>query len=102
MVAMVDIMQAGQLARRIRVKGRVQGVGYRFWVEHEAAARGLDGWVRNRLDGSVEILVVGAATQVEDFIASCHNGPARALVEHVDVEETPGIVAAGFSRKPTV
>ncbi len=90
------------IARRIRVFGRVQGVCYRDWTVARATALGLDGWVRNRLDGTVEILAKGEAAQVESLVTACHDGPAAAQIERVEVEETPGIVAAGFGRKPTV
>ena len=90
------------VARRIRVHGVVQGVWFRDWVIGQASALGLDGWVRNRLDGTVELLARGTPDAVETLIAACHQGPPSAEVALVEVEETPGLVAAGFSRKPTV
>lgn len=65
-------------------------------------ALGLDGWVRNRLDGSVELIARGEAVAVEAMITACHQGPPAAQVERVAVEDTPGIATAGFVRKPTV
>jgi acylphosphatase len=91
-----------RVARRLRIHGRVQGVWYRGWTVEQARALGLDGWVRNREDGSVEAVAAGPAAQVEDLIARCHQGPAAARVDRVEVEETPGIVAEGFNQKPTV
>lgn len=91
-----------RVARRIRVHGKVQGVFYRGWAVEQARALALDGWVRNRLDGTVEIVAAGPAEAVEALIAGCRNGPPAARVERVDVEETPGIVAQGFTQKPTV
>jgi acylphosphatase len=67
----------------VTISGRVQGVGYRAWVEHEARARGLDGWVRNRRDGSVEALFAGSADVVADMVASCRRGPISARVNAV-------------------
>lgn len=90
------------VAKRIRVHGRVQGVWFRDWTIGQAQALGLDGWVRNRIDGTVEVLAKGPADTVEALIAACHDGPPRAEVERVEIEDTPGIVAAGFVRKPTV
>ena len=58
------------------VRGRVQGVGYRAWVEDEATARHLEGWVRNRRDGSVEALFTGPANIVSDMVALCRRGPS--------------------------
>ena len=74
--------------RQVVIRGRVQGVGYRAWVEHEATARNLEGWVRNRRDHSVEALFAGPADAVADMIAHCRRGPSLARVEAV--EETPG------------
>jgi acylphosphatase len=70
---------------RVIVFGRVQGVGYRAWVEREAEARCLSGWVRNRRDGSVEALLSGEATVVEAMIEACRSGPRMAMVENVTV-----------------
>jgi acylphosphatase len=71
--------------RRLVIHGRVQGVGYRAFVEEEAAALGLDGWVRNRPDGTVEAVVAGPTDAVEALIAACRKGPFSARVDKVDV-----------------
>ena len=72
--------------RHVTVRGRVQGVGYRAFVDHEARARGLEGWVRNRRDGSVEALFAGAEDVVSAMIAACRRGPSPARVEAVTEE----------------
>jgi acylphosphatase len=72
--------------RQVRISGRVQGVGYRAWVEHRARSHGLEGWVRNRHDGSVEALFSGPADAVADMIARCRRGPSSARVEAVQEE----------------
>lgn len=95
-------MSEDRIARRIHVKGLVQGVWFRAWTVEQATELGLDGWVRNRRDGSVEAVVVGPAAKVEEMIARCHRGSPASRVDKVIVEETPGIVAAGFTQKPTV
>jgi acylphosphatase len=77
----------GDVVRRVTVQGVVQGVGYRVWVERKAIARGLEGWVRNRRDGSVEAVFAGTAQAVADMIASCRKGPPMAEVDKVD--DTP-------------
>jgi len=69
--------------RHATIRGRVQGVGYRAWVEHQANARDLEGWVRNRKDGSVEALFAGPEEIVSDMIASCRRGPVSARVDAV-------------------
>src|ERR1700745_4218464 len=72
--------------RQVTIRGRVQGVGYRAWVEYEATRRDLEGWVRNRRDGSVEALFAGPADIVSARIASCRRGPSSARVEAVREE----------------
>jgi acylphosphatase len=73
-----------ETVRRVLIQGVVQGVGYRAFVEREAHARDLEGWVRNRRDGSVEALLVGPAAAVTEMIAACRQGPRMAKVEAVD------------------
>lgn len=90
------------IARRLRIRGRVQGVSYRLWTVQTARGLGLDGWVRNRLDGSVEALAVGPADTVELLIERCRSGPTAARVDDIEIEEAAGIVPAGFTQKPTV
>jgi acylphosphatase len=65
---------------QVLITGSVQGVGYRGWVEEQAAAAGLEGWVRNRKDGSVEALFAGNAKAVADMVALCRRGPPLARV----------------------
>ena len=83
--------------RRVLIRGRVQGVGYRAWVEHQAGRLGLQGWVRNRRDGSVEALFAGAEEVVTNMAASCRRGPSSARVDDV-VEEAAGADALGLRR----
>jgi acylphosphatase len=92
----------------VSIRGRVQGVGYRAWVEYQAVASGLDGWVRNRRDGSVEAVFAGRPHAVAEMVALCRHGPPGAHVEAVlketaEAEELelrrPG---EGFSLLPTV
>jgi acylphosphatase len=68
------------------VRGRVQGVGYRAFVDHEARGRDLEGWVRNRRDGSVEALFAGPADVVAAMIAACRRGPSPARVDAMQEE----------------
>ncbi len=89
-------------AVRLRITGKVQGVFYRAWAEAQARRRGLHGFVRNRRDGSVEMLLVGPPDKVEEMIAAAHEGPPAAHVESVVVEPAQGIVPARFEIKPTV
>jgi len=94
--------------RHVMVRGRVQGVGYRAWVEHEAMRRGLDGWVRNRRDGSVEAVFSGPEQAVREMLSDCHRGPSVARVDAVQADAgTPDLLklrhsAERFSVLPTV
>jgi len=67
--------------RHISVRGRVQGVGFRAFVEHEALKRHLGGWVRNRRDGTVEALFAGEAAAVAAAVDACRRGPFGARVD---------------------
>jgi acylphosphatase len=69
------------------VRGRVQGVGYRAFVEDEAHGRRLRGWVRNRRDGSVEAVFSGPRDDVETVIEACRRGPYSARVSELDQRE---------------
>ena len=73
--------------RHVVMRGRVQGVGYRAFVEHEAQRLGLEGWVRNRRDGTVEAVLSGADDVIAAMIDACRRGPPAARVEAVDAEE---------------
>ena len=82
-------------AVRLIIEGRVQGVGYRQWTVREASARGLDGWVRNLPDGTVEALLAGPEEAVSTMIDTCRKGPRFAAVtsvrEHAaDAPDEPG------------
>ena len=81
------------VVRRYRVTGRVQGVGYRNFVEHLAGKLHLGGFVRNRRDGSVEVLATGTPEQLQKFRVGLEKGPVMARVEHVS--EEPGVMNSG-------
>jgi acylphosphatase len=90
------------ITRHLIISGRVQGVGYRDWLRTEARARGLSGWVRNRMDGSVEALLAGEAGAVAEMIAACRRGPRLALVDAIAENEAVAPDEPGFHRVPTV
>lgn len=68
---------------RVIIKGRVQGVGFRYWTQDKARDLGLDGWVRNRPDGSVEALFAGPEAAVREMLAACRRGPSFSRVTDV-------------------
>ena len=92
-----------RITRRLRIHGRVQGVWFRESLRQEAARLGIGGWVRNRLDGTVEALVQGDVAAIDTITAWARQGPRDAHVREVEVSEEPGAdVCAGFEKRPTV
>lgn len=83
------------------VNGRVQGVWYRGWMLEQARALELDGWVRNRIDGTVEAIVSGSSQDVATIIEACRNGPRAALVGALEISEDAEIPDAGFRQRKT-
>ena len=82
------------IARRYIVRGRVQGVGFRWFVENEARQLGLAGWVRNNIDGTVEVLAIGTEQQLSALHARLRQGPRASRVDEVrviDAEPVPGL-----------
>ena len=78
----------------VAVRGRVQGVGYRWFVRERARALGLTGWVRNRQDGSVEVLAIGNDSALEQLRTLLRSGPSGARVSDVEEQSTEPTVAA--------
>ena len=77
--------EEARITRHVSIRGRVQGVGFRAFVEHEALKRGIEGWVRNRGDGSVEALFASLEKSVTGIIAACRAGPG-----HIDAIDQRG------------
>jgi acylphosphatase len=96
------MMDENVTSLRLRIEGFVQAVGYRHFAIGEATRLGLDGWVRNRSDGSVEALVSGTTEAVEAFVAACGNGPPGSRVAHIDLEKAEPPAEKGFRRRPSV
>lgn len=94
--------------RHIIVRGKVQGVGYRAWLEGEAVARRLAGWARNRKDGTVEAVLCGSEAGVAALIEKCRRGPGMARVTGIDNEPASRDMlklrasGEGFSVLPTI
>jgi len=91
------------IRQRLRITGKVQGVFYRAWFAEQATALGIEGWVRNRADGSVEAVVQGAPDMVAAIVAKAREGSPAARVADVMVgdEPLPHEVLAGFGKRPT-
>jgi len=89
-----------KVTRHLAISGRVQGVGYRFYMQRKARELGLAGWVRNRHDGSVEAMIQGSADGVEAMTAWARRGPPSAAVTDVQIADGSGDYA-GFEARPT-
>ena len=87
---------------RLKITGRVQGVGYRLWATRMAANLGLRGWVRNRSDGSVEALVTGASRDIATMVEASRKGPIGAHVSEVAAVPDQDDGSDGFVPRSTV
>ncbi|HVU22067.1 MAG TPA: acylphosphatase [Rhizomicrobium sp.] len=94
--------EADTTSLRLRVEGFVQAVGYRNFIIEEATRLGLDGWVRNRSDGTVEIMVSGATKTVEALVAASMRGPAGSTVKNVELHNAEAPAEKGFHRRPSM
>lgn len=92
------------MAKRLMIEGRVQGVGYRASFARQAEALGLDGWVRNCRDGSVEACIHGEVAAMDAIIVWARRGPPSAQVIGVTIEEfsADGLAGSGLRILPTV
>jgi len=93
-------MSKARRTRRLVVRGRVQGVGFRYATVRAAQRFGVTGWVRNRSDGSVEAVVHGTVESVEAIVAWARRGPDAAIVENLEVMEAEGEFST-FETRPT-
>lgn len=90
------------LARHLEIRGQVQGVGYRWSMTQEAQRLGVNGWVRNRADGSVEAVLAGPAPAVEALTLWARRGPPGARVTAVDMQPLPTDTAFdSFEQRPS-
>ena len=89
-------------AQRVFISGKVQGVGFRDWVVRHGKALGLIGWVRNRTDGRVEVLIIGNSDASTALIDKCREGPALARVDHVEAFADTERPPKGFTKRFTV
>jgi len=88
-------------ARLVRISGRVHGVGFRDWMIAEAVRLGVQGWVRNRRDGTVEALVAGEEAAVQALLTACRKGPPLARVDGIAEDFSDPPTEPGFRRLPT-
>lgn len=86
---------------RLNIAGWVQGVGYRAWAARLATELGLRGWVRNRTDGTVEMLITGGNDAIAAMIEAARQGPRAAHVSAIEVTDDEDDGSIGFGARPT-
>ena len=74
------------MKKHIIITGKVQGVGFRYWLYKEAKQRNIDGWVRNKISGEVEALLIGKDEKINNLIKLCKKGPPSAEIIKIDVQ----------------
>ena len=74
------------IKKHIIIKGKVQGVGFRYWLYKEAIQRNIDGWVRNKISGEVEALLIGDDVEIDNLIRLCEKGPPSSKVTKIKVQ----------------
>ena len=75
------------MKKHIVISGRVQGVGFRYWLQSRAVKKNIFGWVKNKITGEVEALIIGHEKGVKDILKLCEQGPPSSRVDHVEINE---------------
>ena len=75
------------MKKHLVISGRVQGIGFRYWLQSIAIEKNIFGWVKNKISGDVEALIVGNEKEIKDLIKLCEKGPLSSRVDHVKVNE---------------
>ena len=75
------------MKKHLVISGNVQGVGFRYWLQSIAIKKNIFGWVKNKISGDVEVLIVGNEKEVNDMIKLCEKGPSLSRVDYVKVNE---------------
>jgi acylphosphatase len=92
----------GRTAVSLRIEGRVQGVGYRWWAGGVARRLGVDGWVRNRREGWVELMAIGDPAVIDQLVQACRQGPSAARVTAVVPTPVGDDGSRGFEERATL
>ena len=75
------------MKKHLVISGRVQGVGFRYWLQRKAEEKNIFGWVKNKIEGDVEALIIGGEKEVNDLIKFCEKGPLSSNVDHIKISE---------------
>ena len=75
------------MKKHLVISGRVQGVGFRHWLQGIANKKNIFGWVKNKIEGDVEALIIGGEKEINDLIKFCEKGPLSSNVDHIKVSK---------------
>lgn len=76
------------MKKHLIISGKVQGVGFRYWLQNYATQKGVFGWVRNLNTGQVEVFLMGGERTISELIEACELGPTNSLVEHIEISDS--------------
>ena len=75
------------MKKHLIISGKVQGVGFRYWMQDLAIKKNISGWVKNKMSGDVEALIVGQEKEIQELIKLCETGPSSAIIDHVQIND---------------
>ena len=75
------------MKKHLIISGKVQGVGFRYWMQNLAIKKNISGWVKNKMSGDVEALIVGQEKEIQELIKLCETGPSSAIIDRVQIND---------------
>ena len=75
------------MKKHLIISGKVQGVGFRYWMQDLAIKKNISGWVKNRMSGDVEALIVGQEKEIQELIKLCEIGPRSAIIDRIQIND---------------
>jgi len=75
------------MKKHLVISGKVQGVGFRYWLQKLAIEKNICGWVKNKMSGNVEALIVGEEKEIQELIKLCEMGPGSAKIDYVQIKD---------------
>tara|TARA_Y100001949_G_C15830486_1_gene261805 strand:+ start:227 stop:493 length:267 start_codon:yes stop_codon:yes gene_type:complete len=75
------------MKKHLIISGKVQGVGFRYWMQDLAIKKNISGWVKNKMSGDVEALIVGQEKEIQELIKLCETGPSSAIIDRVRIND---------------
>ena len=75
------------IKKHLTISGKVQGVSFRYWLQSQANKKGVCGWVKNKMSGDVEVLIVGKKNEIQELIMLCEKGPSTAIIDRIQIND---------------